>query len=263
MKKRSNKGNKPNKANTENRANSENKANYGNQGYHGNNINNRVIHFIAYDKESILALISSLILSMIFMFNSPLHPWKGGASATDSSVFKTVAFMMEKGYMPYRDTFDHKGPVIYLLNYLGNKISDYRGIWVIEAFFLIVLIFAMYKIARLSCSIISSAITVLLALSILFTYFEGGNLTEEYAMPCIAIALFIFMDYLLNDKISNLRIMSAGIGCGIVLMLRPNMIAVWAVFCLFIFVDLLKERNYKQLIYSKNKINGILTKYVK
>jgi uncharacterized protein (TIGR02328 family) len=36
---------------------------------------------------------------------------------------RVFAFMVDKGYMPYRDTFDHKGPYVYLLNMLGEKIS--------------------------------------------------------------------------------------------------------------------------------------------
>ena len=72
--------------------------------------------------ESILAngLTGTLFLglSFVFLFNSPLHPWIRGESTTDSSVFRTVAMMMRYGYMPYRDSFDHKGPLLYIIEFL-------------------------------------------------------------------------------------------------------------------------------------------------
>ena len=43
------------------------------------------------------------VMSFIFLLNSPLHPWVGGDTDIDSSVFRTVSLMMRNGYMPYRD----------------------------------------------------------------------------------------------------------------------------------------------------------------
>ncbi len=197
--------------------------------------------------ENAIAAIISLLFSWMFLIKSQVHPWICDCARVDSSVFKTVALMMERGYMPYRDSFDHKGPVIYILNYLGNKIAYYWGIWVIELICASITIFVMYKIARLSSSIISSAVATLLALSLLFIYFEGGNFTEEYAMPCIAIATYIFLDYIKNYRLSKIRIILAGAGLGGVLMLRPNMIAVWIVFCIYIFVKLATGGKIKDL----------------
>ncbi len=73
-----------------------------------------------------------LLVTFLFLQNSPLSIWRSGETGTDSSVFKTVALMMRHGGMPYRDTFDHKGPLLYLLNYTGSLISYYKGVWFIE-----------------------------------------------------------------------------------------------------------------------------------
>jgi len=156
--------------------------------------------------------------------------------------------MMQNGYMPYKDSFDHKGPVLYLLNYFGNMISYYRGIWIIEVISLTITVYCLYRIARLKCGKLSSVIVVLLATTLLFRFFEGGNLTEEYAMPCIALSIFVFLDYLINNKISNMRLLVAGASLGTVLMLRPNMIAVWLVFCFFVLAKLVTEKKYSELM---------------
>ena len=136
-----------------------------------------------------IAMLVCAIVSFFFLLNSPLHPWNGTEPATDSSVFKAIAFMMEKGYMPYRDSFDHKGPLLYLINWLGNQISYFRGVWVIEFIVVTFTFFMLYRIARIRTGISSSCLTVLMAGTLLFGYFDGGNLTEEYAMPCIAVGI--------------------------------------------------------------------------
>ena len=165
----------------------------------------------------------------------------------DSAIFKTVALMMDKGYMPYKDTFDHKGPLLYVINYLGLKISYFRGVWVFEAIFMTITLFMLYKIARLKTKISSSILVALTAMSLLFDYFYGGNLTEEYAMPFIAISEYVFLAYLLMGKISWYRIAISGISMGAVCLLRPNMISVWIVFCTAIFFRKIWEREWKQL----------------
>ena len=61
-----------------------------------------------------------------------MHIWRDSVTGVDSSVFRTIALQMDEGIMPYRDTFDHKGPLLYLINYVGMKISFNNGIWFIE-----------------------------------------------------------------------------------------------------------------------------------
>ena len=203
--------------------------------------------WIENNKENLIAFIVAAVLAFFFLVNSPIHLWRHADTGPDSSTFKTIALMMDKGYMPYKDTFDNKGPLLFLINYLGLKISYYRGVWVFEEIFMAITLFLLYKIARLKTKAASSALAALTAMSLLFNYFEGGNLTEEYAMPFIAIGVYIFLDYLLNDRISWYRIAISGISLGAVCMLRPNMITVWIVFCAAIFFRKIWEKDWKQL----------------
>ena len=207
-----------------------------------------------YNTKRILLQIALLCLfsiaTFVFLSNSPQHPWIRASAYTDSSVFQTVAMMMEHGYFPYRDSFDHKGPLIYLYNYLGRQIDTYTGIWYVEFASLLATFIVLYKLARLSrISILQSVITVFTAMSLMFGYFEGGNLTEEYAMPFIAISLFIFIDYFLNGTISRIRLIICGACFAAVLLLRPNMTACWIVFCLAVLMQTLASKHYKKLAF--------------
>lgn len=71
-------------------------------------------------------------ISFILVMQSTLNYWTNGMSGPDSSVFKYMALVISKGGMPYKDAFDHKGPLLYIINYIGQLISYYRGVWVIE-----------------------------------------------------------------------------------------------------------------------------------
>lgn len=199
-------------------------------------------------KEIIIALLCAGMASFIFLlFNSPIHPWQNKTIGTDSSVFKTVAMVMQRGGMPYRDTFDHKGPLIYLINWLGAEIAPYKGVWVFEFINLVLTITLMYKTARLLCGTWHSIITTMVSFSLLFSYFLGGNFTEEYAMSFIAVATYIFVDFFINKRISNIRLVICGFSFGGVLLLRPNMIPLWMVMCVAVLIQSLRDKKWKEL----------------
>lgn len=187
-------------------------------------------------------------LVFIFTIASPLHPFVGDFPYTDSAVFETIAMMMQQGHMPYRDSFDHKGPIIYLLNYIGNLIRPIYGVWVIECVFLFLNFIFIYKAARLLTNRFQAFLTVLITGSLLSTCFSGGNMTEEYAMPMIVISLYIFADYYLNEKISAFRLICCGATFATVLFLRANMVCIWAVNCIFIFICCLSRKKISSLL---------------
>ena len=209
------------------------------------NNNNKQINKDIIINISILLLFGCI--TFLFLLKSPLHIWTGGEASTDSSVLKTVALMISNGKVPYLDTFDHKGPYIYIINWLWQLISYYKGVWLFEFINLFVTLSGLYKIARLKCNKPCSIIVTLISVSLLFNYFESGNLTEEYALPLIAWSLYIFLDYLINEKVNNLRLIICGFCFGGILLLRVNMGAAWVVFCLAILIKCLKEKKFSDL----------------
>jgi 4-amino-4-deoxy-L-arabinose transferase-like glycosyltransferase len=195
----------------------------------------------------VIQLLFSFCLALFYGFQSPSNPFEGADVGCDSGVFQYVGYVMHKGMMPYRDTFDHKGPVIYIINWLGQCISSAWGIWVIEVFFLTVTFWLFYRIARICAGRLYSYATVLICASLLFDYFDKGNLVEEYALPFLTCALFIFLDYFIREKITVSRLLLCGCSFGVVLLLRPNMIAIWVVFCIAVFVKEAKNRGWNHI----------------
>lgn len=133
-----------------------------------------------FKKENILIFIILLFITFLVMLMSPLNLFSiNGVSGIDSSVFKTIGYYMSNGLSPYKDIFDHKGPILYILNYLGYIISPNRGIWVIEFVFMFISTCFIYKISRLKCDKKISIFITIIILSLLCLYFEQGNCVKN------------------------------------------------------------------------------------
>lgn len=194
---------------------------------------------------SILCIVS---LTLLFALQASNDIFSKGNTRVDSSVFKYVARVISSGGMPYKDAFDHKGPLIYLINVFGMKIAEWRGVWVFESLAIFVTFFFMYRITRLCVGRGMSILLLIICASPLFSYFEGGNLTEEYAMPFIAISIYIFEDYFLRSKIDSIRLAVCGLSFAAILLLRPNMCAVWLVMCVGVLIQCIWRKQQKNLL---------------
>lgn len=229
--------------------------------------------------SNILIIISLLIIAFLICMKSPNDIFsRGSASLTDSSVFQYIGTSMAKGYVPYLELFDHKGLLLYFINYIGVSISTSAGIWIIELVFMFISLLYAYKLARKFTSKPISLLIVGIAFSQLYYYFEGGNLTEEYALPFLLISLNIFFDFFLEPrkylnnqqkekttglkldfKLFNIPVSICGICCACVLFLRANMISVWIVFILMVLIYCIVHKKYIEIAkFAISFLIGIL-----
>lgn len=192
-----------------------------------------------------LLIIGFLIYSGWLMLQSPNSPVSNVPEYVDSGVFQYIGRKILEGYMPYRDVFDHKGPLLYLLNALGLQMMDRYGIWLIEWIFLFAALIVSYKLCRVFFSRPASVLSVFITFSLLGLYLKGGNFTEEYAMlPCL-IALYLFAGYFKEKYISNLRLFLLGAGLMSTLLLKANL--AWVIFCTYFAVITLRKKEFKEL----------------
>lgn len=197
--------------------------------------------------EKIISSILLFISSFLVCMQSPLNIFSSGQSSTDSAVFRYVAFAMSKGRVPYRDIFDHKGPLLYFINLLGYIIDENKGIWIVEFFSCFITLFFLYKTTKLFCGWKSAIFSVALVSSLLGEFFSGGNFTEEYALPFIAVSVYFFVKYLITNVLDKWSVFVCGCSFAAVLMLRPNMIGVWIGYILVILVKEIVEKNWDRI----------------
>lgn len=199
--------------------------------------------------RSILAIAFLLLAALAFSMQCHITLFQlNDGSAVDSWVFRYVGNVMLQGGMPYRDTFDHKGPLLYLIQYAGMRISYWHGVALIELLCLFITFLLFYRVARRFCGRITSLLVVLLCSSFLQNYFEGGNLTEEYSLPFISAAILIFQDYFLENKINRQRLFLCGFCFAAVLMLRPNMVGIWVGMSIAVLCRCLRRKEYPKLL---------------
>lgn len=201
-------------------------------------------------RKKIGVIICFGLLSFILIVISPAFFWNSDSPMTDSSVFLTIGRQMKNGEVPYANTFDHKGPLLYLINYFGIMIEDISGIFVFEFFAVFFTLFFIFKIVKLKVSnyTFSVVLTIILFSPFISFYLsDWGNLVEQYALPFISFSLYIFLKYFMNKNVSVLEITFVGAAFASVLLLRVNMVGVWAVFCPAVLVKDIYRKNYTGL----------------
>ena len=151
----------------------------------------------------IISYVYILLCSSIMALFAQSNPFQTSFMG-DSAVFVYVAKVILSGGMPYRDTFDHKGPLIYLFDALGLLIDNRVGIWIVEFTVIFITFLFAYKIARfLKCSQLLSCVVITIGFFVLLYYFQGGNLTEEYASVFITVSLYYFLKFIINCNIKK------------------------------------------------------------
>ena len=199
--------------------------------------------------SKVFLVLCALLISFFWAGQCSVSLIHRGEAAKDSSVFRYVAYAMSKGLVPYKDIFDHKGPLLYLINYLGYLINEEIGVWLFEYIAILITTFFIFAISKRTCKHnLLAALTTFVSLALVSVYFEGGNLAEEYAMPLIAVSLYIFFVYFQDGKATKLNLLLCGMCGGGVLMPRPNMAVVWLVFPIFVIINEVYKKDIKALL---------------
>ena len=112
-------------------------------------------------KQYLLILALAVIAITLCSQCSPIYAFNDGY---DINCFMTIGRGMLEGKLPYRDMFDHKGPLVYALYAFANLISrdSFIGVYFIEIFFAFLFLVNVYKIceeykSKLKKSIIGKA----------------------------------------------------------------------------------------------------------
>ena len=178
---------------------------------------------------------------------SPFNNYPG----TDSSIFIYIAQLMQDGMVPYVDVFDHKGLLLYFINYWGLSIGGYKGIWFLEILFLFLsIVFSYMTIKNLTQNSLLSFFATICSYSILFIYYDGGNLTEQYALPFLSLSLFFILKFFSYSykTFKHYQVILIGFSFAAVFMLRPNMVALWILFIPAIIILLISKKQYPILM---------------
>lgn len=191
-----------------------------------------------------VAIIVLLFATLLIAEKSNSSLWQGGDITPDSNVFKYTARLMSEGGMPYRDSFDHKGPVIYFINYASRFIHQNRGIWVFEFIAIFISMFFFYQIPKkyFKLKTLPSLAISLICGALLINIIDAVNYPELFSLPLIAGSLYIFLDFFMNNKITTWRLILCGIMMGLAFMMKPNGAISWCVLSAFAIYKCIKDK---------------------
>jgi hypothetical protein len=194
---------------------------------------------------------------VFILLQSPLASYAKSIPATDSSIFIYAAQQILDGQLIYKDVIDIKGPFLYFIDAVALLIfnRNYIGIWIFELFSLFIASIMMYKIARFFAGRISSLLAVIAGMLFLVICLARGNMTEEWSLPYISAALYIFIDNLKENKpFTVVRLFILSLTFVLTFMLRANLVAVWAGFGIVLLIKWISEKRYKELIRNLSLI---------
>lgn len=209
--------------------------------------------------EALFCLIAAIGFVLIFSEStSPLYSdyynYGGIGDYGDSLQFQTVGKGWAEGLIPYRDLFDHKGPLAFLVNALGFLIGfgSRYGIVVFQIIALFVVLEFIFKFAALVSKrrvwgVISSLIFL-----IYYTYcYVCGNSVQEYNLPFIMAACYYAVKFLAGPttkaKHPPKYAFLYGICAGACLMIQATNAILVAALVLVIGIVLLYRRHFVNL----------------
>lgn len=204
-----------------------------------------------------LILIIVILLCLISLCSSPLY---NGFTDVDSSVFQIMGKGILNGQIMYKDLFDHKGPIVYLINAIAYLISPQIGLLLIEIVFFYIGAIYVYKTSRIFLGKKYSIIVSLIYLASSFKFILGGNFTEEYAITILSIAMYYIIKILYKSEYEKkVNWILIGLTFAINVFIKPTYISIWIAFGIIELIYFIKERRIKDLIkYIGYMIIGIL-----
>lgn len=147
---------------------------------------------------SFLFIISFLV---IFLFSIGTSPFYGNYYTSDSSIFITIGKAMKEGKIVYKEIFDHKGPILFFIQLLGQFIYEGRlGIFIIEVFTLFINNIFLYKTICLFTTNKKALLSILVSMIFMSYFIETGNYSEEYSLPFLSICLYLAIKWLKEDN---------------------------------------------------------------
>ena len=157
----------------------------------------------------------------------------------DSCEYIYVAKGILEGDIPYFDRWDHKGPLLYLLNLIGLVIHESWGLWVVQGAFLLGASSFAFLTLRRGFGTTPALFSLALFLVSYSRLAPQGNDTELYLLLFQFLALFLFLHSqeqpnpaASRASFTFLHLAIGALGAASFL-LKPNHIALWIVIGLY------------------------------
>ncbi len=216
-------------------------------------------------KADRLILLSLLFLGVFLTFLvSPFSPIYRYCFEPDEICYHIMSRGLLSGKVPYRDLFDHKGPLTYLIYALGLLLSGKAtwGIWILFTFVNIGIFALLYKNLRVFLSWQRSLVGTAIMLALLFLKCEpiyaSGSKPDHFILLLLLLSEYLLLLRLKGRDeekkehkfFSTLDMFFMGLLCGGVFMLKLNVCIYYLLFIGSYFLFLLIKKMGKAFFSS-------------
>lgn len=143
--------------------------------------------------KSEVAKVSITVTALMALVSAALVPSRmllQTGPQDDGPVFAYIGWAMKRGLMPYRDIWDHKGPLLYYLESAGFSLSPNStiGIGVLELIAFLIGFFLLYRVIASFASRLVSVGMAVFSVTFILHFYGGGNMTESWSLLPLAVA---------------------------------------------------------------------------
>ena len=190
-----------------------------------------------------------LVVCGVFFVLGPTSPWNMVLTYRDSGVFLYAGWRILNGEIPYRDFWDHKPPVIFYINALGQLITNNSrwGVWLLEFIVVCLAAYFGFRLVRRLLGPYPAVFSLFIWLLTLAFVIEGGNLTTEYALLMQFAALWLIFDCDSPD-FPKWRWFLVGILGGLAFFTKQTTIGIWIAIVLYLTIQRFYSRQAKRWI---------------
>lgn len=199
--------------------------------------------------ELILLMVIAVVTMLICTKSSPLYPFNDWV---DANAYFTVGKSILKGLVPYRDLFEHKGPLLYLIHAAAAMISydSFIGVFFIETVCCFFFLLYSYKTLRIWFdSDVMAVMPVIAALVYSAAAFSHGDSVEELCFPLLAYAMYVSFRSLHSEQLpSGKECFVIGLTSACVLWMKYTILGFYFGWIVIPAYLCLKWRNPKKLL---------------
>ena len=168
--------------------------------------------------HAVIFFASAMFVYFLSTSTSPRYEFWGD----DSEIFQAVGACWAQGYLPYVDLFENKGALIFLIDALGWTIAPRVGIMLLQIPAMYLSMLFMWRTLGLYLSGKTRLAAMAMTLIYYALYYLDGNRTEEWSMPFLMAAMYLFLRGLKNSQWSPYVGLIDGVGFGACVMLRTT-----------------------------------------
>jgi len=184
----------------------------------------------AFESVMLLAGTAWVVALTFVRWPAPLYSQFGSNSTIDSAFFALAGRLVHDGQVPYVAFWDHKPPLIYLIDALALSVGDGApwGIWLATVAALVATLGMAWRAWRPTVGPTASIIGITwVAVSVPLV--APFNLTEGYVLPVQAAAMLLLTRWSALRRRVVVHGLAIGALAGLAFMLRPNLIGAPAV----------------------------------